>query len=139
MSFKVRKNKGFTLVEILMTMIILSASLMGIFMLFSKGTMFIAEVQANNLVINMLEEQMELIRQTQFSTIITTPSSTFISAGFTQLSNPQGQILVDSPPEPVFPISRIVRVTVTITWDSPAGQSLTRSLVTYITDEGISS
>ena len=137
MTFKVRKNKGFTLVEIIVTMIVMSTCLMGILMLFSRGTMFISEVQANDLVIDLLEERMEIIRQTQFSGIST---STFVSTGFTQLINPIGNITVDAPPGGlIVPLNRIVRVTVTITWDSPAGQSLTRSLVTYVTAEGISS
>ena len=139
MSFNINKNKGFTLVEILMAIIVMGTSLMGVLMLFSKGTMFISQVQSNDLVVDLLEEQIELIRQTEFSTIITTPTAAFTSSEFTQLSNPVGQILVDYPYGITFPNDRIVRVTVTITWVSSLGQSLTRSMVTYITDEGISS
>ncbi len=134
MSLKAGKNRGFTLVEILMTMIIFSISLFGILMLFSKGTMFISEVHGNDIVVNLLEEQMELIRQNQFSAIIALPS-TFTLPGFTQLGNPKGYIVVDTPPGVVIPSNLIVRVTVTITWDS----SLSRSLVTYVTYGGISS
>jgi len=130
---------GFTILEVLVGMIVLGISFLGILMLFSKAVIFIADVQANDLVVDMLEEEIESIRSMPFADIVTgTP--TFAPTGLNQLINPAPTVVIDNPYSGIFPYTnRIVRVTVTIAWDSPSGQRLNRSLVTYISDLGISS
>ena len=141
MMLRIKKNSAFSLVELLVAMVVMGVTLGGVLMLFSKGSMFIAQMGSNNLVVDMLEEQAELIRQMQFDDIVTNffPTSTFNSAGFVDLSNPSGQIIIDYPFGSVAPNDKIIRVTLTLTWDSFSAQTLSKSLVTYITKDGMSS
>lgn len=136
-----RKNKAFSLVELLVAMVVMGAALGGVLMLFSKGSMFIAQIKSNDVVIDILEEQIEQIRFLEFDDIITNffPTSTFNSIGFNQLDNPSGQIIVDYPFGSTTPNDQIIRVTVTLSWDSSSGMTLSKSLVTYISKGGISS
>ncbi|MCG2713212.1 MAG: prepilin-type N-terminal cleavage/methylation domain-containing protein [Candidatus Omnitrophica bacterium] len=138
---KNRKNRAFSLVEVLVAMVVMVATLGGVFMLFSKGSMLIAQIASNDLVIDILEEQVELIRETEFDDIITNffPKSTFSSTGFVHMDNPLGEIVIDYPFGSSIPNDKIIRVTVTLIWDSSLGRTLSKSLVTYITKGGISS
>lgn len=138
---KSKKSKAFSLIELMVAMMVMGASLAGVLMLFSKGSVFIVQIESNDMVIGMLEEQVELIRQTHFDDIITNffPTSTFNSTGFIQLDNPVGQITVDYPFGSTAPNDLIIRVTVTLSWDSDSGRTLSKSLVTYVTSGGMSS
>ena len=141
MSIQKRENRAFSLVELLVAMVVMGAALGGVLMLFSKGSMFIAQIESNDMAIDILEEQIELIRLNEFDDIITNffPTGSFTSTGFLQLDNPAGVIMVDYPFGSTAPNNRIIRVTIAINWNSSSGQTLSKSLVTYVTRGGLSS
>lgn len=138
---KNRNSKAFSLIELLVAMVVMGASLGGVLMLFTKGSMFISQIESNDMVVDILEQQIESIRQSGFDDIISNfpHTSTFNSTGFIQLDNPAGQIVVDYPFGSTAPNDRIIRVTVTLRWDSSSGRTLSKNLVTYITKGGLSS
>ncbi len=131
-------KKGFTLIEITLTVLILIIISIGIVSIFSHGFAISTETREISIATQAAQQQMELIRDMTFDDILalgtsfTFPSSTFPAPGFTHLTNPVGAVTVSSHGD-----SNIQKVTVTVSWTSPQGRSSSKSLVTLITREGI--
>ena len=134
-------HEAFSLIELLVAMVVLGTALGGVLLLFSKGSIFIAQVESNDVVIDILEEQAETLRQTEFDDIVANfyPTSNYNSNGFIQLNNPLGRIIIDYPFGSAPPNDSIIRATISLSWDSSSGTTLTKRLVTYITKGGLSS
>ncbi len=127
-----RSEQGVTFVEMLFSVFILSIVIVGTIALFAKCDVFATEIKEHAIVKSALNERMEEVRAMGYSSI-TSLSSTFTSAGFTQLHNASGSATVDDP----FSDTNIRRVTLTVSWSSPQGKSLTKSLAAYFTNSGI--
>lgn len=128
--------KGFTLVEILVSVIIVAVALTGIAVSLIRSASFITEMKERSTVAYALQEQMEIIRTTSFSDLQTAypdgVSVAFTATGFARLNSPAGTVVAD------YPISsEIMRITLTITWSSSGGRTLSKSMVTYVTDGGL--
>lgn len=127
------KNKGgFTLIEIMLAVLIVSIGLVGIAFVFSRGSAFITEIRETSIAMQAASQEMELIRGMDFDDILTLGSS-FTTAGFSNLSNPTGTLCVDNP----FGTDDMRRVSITVSWTSPQGRSLSKSLVSLVVRDGI--
>ena len=89
-------------------------------------------IREHAIVNSALNERMEEIRGMSFATILAL-SSTFTTTGFNQIKNATGSMtLTDS-----FSNSNIRKVTLTVSWTASSGRSENRSLVAYVTNQGI--
>lgn len=131
-TFLLRSEQGATLVEVLISVMILSVVIVGTVALFARCSVFAAEIKNHAIVNNALNEEMEVIRGLAYSSI-TSLSSTFTGTGFSLLHNATGTATVDDP----FSNSDIRRVTLTVSWNTPQGKSMTKSLTAYFTNSGI--
>jgi len=134
-----RANKAFTLIEILIASVVILVAILGFFSLFSRGTELVSSIRGNLIATYALEEQMELIRRTSFSDIVSNYSapSNFSASGFTLLSNPTGTITVDYPFGSGSPNDKIIRVSATVSWVTTAGAVKNKTIATYVTEDGM--
>jgi len=136
---KLRNKRAFTLIEILMTTVILGVALLAIASAFSRGTSMVTLLKEESVAAYAVQEQMEVIRRTSFSNVLILyfPNANFNTAGLGFLNNSSGAVLVDYPFGVATPNDRIIRVTATVTWTSANGRVRTKSGTTFVTDGGI--
>jgi len=117
--------KGFTLIEVLIAIFIIGVSLMGLAIGFSSGLVWIEEVKETSVANRIAQEKMEELRG-QVREIPNPVSPVTIS------EDPYEIIITATQVEPA-----LTQVTVTVRWISHSGREQSRSLVTYVTKEGI--
>lgn len=125
-------NSGFTLVEVLITVMILSFVLTSTVLAYTKSAIFMNDLREYTVVSQVLNEQMELIRDMPFDTVVSSASG-FSSNGFNEINNATGLITIEDP----FSDNNIKRVTLSVSWQTPQGRNITRSLTTLISRDGI--
>ena len=129
---RIVNNRGTSFVEMLLATLILLIVIVGIITLFSKSTVMANQIREHAIVNSTLNERMEEIRNMDYDDILTLPT-TFSTTGFNQIKNAAGSMtLTDS-----FSNANIRKVTLTVTWTSSSGRSENRSLVCFVTKEGI--
>ncbi len=129
---RITSESGGTLIEVLIAVFILSVVMVGIVGLFVQGDIFVTQIKEHSIVNSILNERMEEIRGMAYSSI-TGLSSSFSGTGFNQLHSASGIATVDDP----FGDTNIRRVTLTVSWTSPQGKSMTKSLGAYFTNTGV--
>lgn len=123
--------KGFTLIEALLASFVMAIGL------FAVGTAIYSQFFSLNqnrekaIATLAAQEEIESIRGMPFSTIVGLPSS-FTADGFAYLNNPTGTLTVSNSYG-----GKIKKISVTVTWNSLTGQTLQKSLVTLVTENGI--
>ena len=123
--------KGFTLIEVLIAIFIIGISLLGLAVGFSSGLVWIEEVRETSRANRVVQEKMEEIRGTDPADIQSEPEEQIEGKGLNDAT-------YDINVAPVPGISNgISMVTVTVRWISHSGREQSRSLVTYVTKEGI--
>ena len=126
------QKKSFTLVEVLMTLFLVSSAMVGTLSVFVFGSTFMTELRQHTVALQAAKEQVEVIRGLTFDEILALPSN-FIANGFNELSDATGTRAVDD----VNGSNDIRRVTVNVRWVTPRGRVLNQTLVTLMTREGI--
>ena len=129
--FKKLKS-GFTLIEVLCALFLVSGAIMGTLSVFVDGSNFITELRLHAVALNAANEKLEMIRGMPFDAILVLPSN-FIANGFNELDEPTGTIILDN----IYGSNDIRRITVSVSWNSPRGRILNRTLVTFMTRKGI--
>jgi prepilin-type N-terminal cleavage/methylation domain-containing protein len=131
-----RKEEGFTLIEVLITMMILSGVMTALLSCFIYGLNIISRMKQTAVATQIIQEQLEDIRDMTYDDIVSLGSS-FDNAGFEQLSTwsgcegASGGIAVESSLG-----DDIKKITVTVQW-TYRGRAQREDLVTFITREGI--
>ena len=128
----IQSKQGGTLVEVMITTLILSFVVVGTIGLFAKCNVFAGEIREHNIINNALNERMEEIRGMAYSSV-SSLSSTFTAVGFSELNSATGALTLEDP----FSDSDIRKVTLTANWTSQQGRSMTKSMVAYVTNTGI--
>ncbi len=130
--YHLKSEQGGTLVEVMISVYILSVVIVGTIALFANCNVFMAEIKEHAIANSALNQRMEEIRALSYSSI-TNLSSSFSATGFSLLDNAAGTVTVDNP----FNANDIRRVTLMVSWTSPQGRSMSKSLAAYFTNNGI--
>ena len=129
-----RSEQGGTLVEVMITVLILSIAILGTITVFARCNILVNELKEHSIVNNTLNEQMEEIRGMSYSTLDPASPPSFTAAGLGELNNATGAITVDNT---IFSNTKISKITSTITWTGIGRRSMSKSLSAYVTDDGI--
>ena len=131
-----KKEEGFTLIEVLVTMMILSGVLTALLSCFIYGLNIISRMKQTAIATQIIQEQLEDIRDKTYDEIVSLGTS-FENDSLEQLSTQSGceeasgGIAVESSEG-----DDIKKVTVTVQW-TYRGRAQREDLVTFITREGI--
>jgi prepilin-type N-terminal cleavage/methylation domain-containing protein len=124
------KRRGFSLIELLISLFILGIVIVTISTIFFYGFNSVNRTKQVAMATQIAHEEMELIRNMKFENILTM-GSTFTHDLFLELDNGEGAVFVQDGPG-----SDIKKLTVRVSWDY-RGESKLKNFVTYITRDGI--
>ncbi|MFQ6068945.1 MAG: prepilin-type N-terminal cleavage/methylation domain-containing protein [Candidatus Aminicenantales bacterium] len=130
MKEKRAKKKGFTLVEVLLTVMILAVALTALLTVFVYGFHLLSRMNQIALATQAVQEETEYIRTLPYDDILNLGSS-FEHENLSQLENGQGLITLEDSVGP-----DIKKLTVSVVW-TYRGRQLRKDITTYITREGI--
>lgn len=127
-----KNRRGFTLVEVLISVFVLAVAVAGTLLAFTKTNQMMTQLRELTVAEQCVKEEIESIRDMSYTAILGM-GSTFTAAGFSSLNNAAGTLTIDDP----FGDPDIRRVTVTVAWDSNQGRQLSIQQATLVTREGI--
>jgi len=110
------KTQGFTIVEVVVAVAIISVTIVGGVMGFSNVLALLGEVRETSTADRLAQEAMEEVR-----------------AGIVPVDDPTDRYTTDLSFQSTG-LSELTQVTVTVTWKSQTGNNRSRSLVTYFTE-----
>lgn len=127
---KGKREGGFTLIEVLVTIMVLAVVLIALFSCFLYGFTVISRMRQTAIVTQCLQEELELIRNMPFNNILSLDSS-FENESLSLLEDSSGILsLEDSGGDD------IKKLTVSVIW-SCKGRQMRRDIVTFVTRKGI--
>ena len=130
MQRKKKKQGGFTLIEVLITIFLLAVVLMTLVSVFIYGFTLLARTKHVNLAAQIAQEEVEFIRNKEFDDILTLGTS-FTHESLSSFQNGQGTLTIEAGHG-----DDIKKLTVSVTWDYRDTQQ-SKDVVFYITREGI--
>ena len=137
----VKLNQGFTLIETMIAILILSVGLIGLFTAFSNGPAVIRRTAEISTATKIAQDAMEIVRDSSFATIV--GWGTFSNQDFTTTTGNATQGLASLNSGVVllsisdFIDSNIKQVSITVQWTGAQGQTFSRSITTLVTNGGI--
>lgn len=135
------RQKGFTLIELMVAVIILSAGIIGVMVALGNGVDDIRRIRNMSTVANVLQEQMETVRDASFSDLDDdfhgqTGSISGVSSGSYTINVSGYDADGDSVIEVTGDDRYMRKVTITASWNQGGG-TVQRNLVTLVTNSGI--
>jgi len=125
-----KREDGFTLIEVLVTIMVLAVVLIALFSCFLYGFTVISRMRQTAIVTQCIQEELELIRNMPFNDILSLDSS-FTNESLPLLEDSSGILsLEDSGGDD------IKKLTVSVIW-SYNGRQMRRDIVTFVTRKGI--
>lgn len=125
-----KREDGFTLIEVLVTIMVLAVVLIALFSCFLYGFTVMSRMRQTAIVTQCLQEELELIRNMPFNNILSLDSS-FENESLSLLEDSSGILsLEDSGGDD------IKKLTVSVIW-SYKGRQMRRDIVTFVTRKGI--
>ena len=125
-----KREDGFTLIEVLVTIMVLAVVLIALFSCFLYGFTVISRMRQTAIVTQCIQEELELIRNMPFNNILSLDSS-FENESLSLLEDSSGILsLEDSGGDD------IKKLTVSVIW-SYKGRQMRRDIVTFVTRKGI--
>ncbi len=131
MVFKRKKDGGFTLIEVLITIFILGVSLMALITCFIYGLNILARTRQAAIAAQCIQKEMEAIRNMSFDEVLALGTS-WSDQNLAKLENGQGVLSLQDPGLG----SDIKKLTASVTW-TYHGRNMRQEIVTYVTREGI--
>ncbi len=116
------KQKGFTLFEVLLTILILTSALITLLQVFSTGLVAGGDNESILVGTALAQEKMEDIRNKSYASVVAETKAAV--SGFPEF---QREVLITTPQ------TNLKQVTVNVTWTIKA-QELTTQLVTYVSN-----
>jgi prepilin-type N-terminal cleavage/methylation domain-containing protein len=124
------KKGGFTLIEVLVTMMILAVVLTALLSCFIQGFDILTRMKQMTIATQSIQNELELIRSMHYNDILSL-DDTFTNDSLSYLENSSGIIdLEDSVG------AEIKKLTVSVTWIY-RGRQMQKEIVTYVTKKGI--
>lgn len=129
----VDSQKGFTLVEVMVTLVLAVMTITAVGAALDNGIRLTADNRSHLYALNALREQMEVLRNTSFTTISGYASSTsFTNTQLAKLQNGTGTLAIANGAG-----ADIKKVTLTVSWTLKNGSTRTESVTSYITRQGL--
>lgn len=126
-----KKEAGFSLVEVLLTIVVLSVVIISIISFFVYSFDILTRTKQVSLAIQIAQEQVETLKNMKFDEILNLGNQIpFTNERLSKWLKGNGQIFIESVPDDLE--NNIVKLTVRITW-MYRGKSKTKDVVTYIT------
>lgn len=114
-------NKGFTLLEVLIAVVLFTAGIVAVMDLFSSALVSSVDPENTGIAMTLAEKRMEEVRNLNFDSSLVSEARADVS-GFTGF---QRSVAVTTP------YTELKQVTVSVYWSYKGGESTT-SLVTYM-------
>lgn len=127
---KKRKNRGFSLVEVLLTIMILAVALTALLSIFIYGLHLLSRMNQVAFATQCVQEEAEVIRTMAYDDILNLGTS-FTHDNLSLLENSQGILTLEDSEG-----ADIKKLTVSVTW-TYRGRDLRKDIATFITREGI--
>lgn len=124
------KKDGFTLIEVLITILMLTVVLTALLSCFVQGFEILARMKQMTIATQCIQKELELIRTMHYSDILSL-DNTFTNDNLTYLDNGSGIINLEDSIG-----SEIKKLTVSVTW-TYRGRPMRKDVVTYVTKKGI--
>lgn len=125
-----KREDGFTFIEVLITIVILTVVLVALLSCFLYGCSILSRMKQMAIATQSIQEELELIRNMPFNDILSLESS-FTNESLSSLENSSGILsLEDSAGDD------IKKLTVSVLW-SYHGRQMRKDVVTYVTKKGI--
>ncbi|MGB3083026.1 MAG: prepilin-type N-terminal cleavage/methylation domain-containing protein [Candidatus Omnitrophota bacterium] len=115
------RSKGFTLIEVLITIVVITVGIIALSEAFNKGQLTLSDVESVRIAMNIAQEKMEEVSNTSFGSLA--DSGPAADADF-----PDFSVEVD-----VAGGQNPMQVDVTVTWQARGGQAST-TLTTLVSD-----
>ncbi len=127
-------QRGFTLVELMISVVIGLLVITGIMVTLSTGTSSTADNRSRLYATNALRTELEVLRTTAFDTVVAMGStSNFSNTQVAHLVGGTGTLAIGG-----SSIGQdIKKITMTVGWTSQDGRALSESLTSYITRKGL--
>ncbi|MDH5468408.1 MAG: type II secretion system GspH family protein [Candidatus Aminicenantes bacterium] len=127
---KREKEAGFTLVEVLITILLFTVVLTAILSCFIQGFDILMRMKQLTIATQSIQKELELIRNMHYNDILTMDSS-FTNDSFSYLENSSGIINLEDSVG-----AEIKKLTVSVAW-MYRGRQMRKEVVTYVTKKGI--
>ena len=128
-------GRGFTLIETLIAIVVISTSLIGNLMMLTRGTALGTQGYELMIAQGALQEQIERIRGLNVAQVNALHNTNFTVAA---LANSQGTISVSDALAAGTPNGgQLRRVTVQLEWDEAGGRTVTQETATFVTWRGL--
>ena len=124
------KEEGFTLIEVLVTIVVVAVALMTLLSVFIYGFNLLSRMKQTAIATQCAQEELENIRNLTFDEIIALGAS-FTNDSLTLLENSSGVRTIEDSVG-----VDIKKLTISVFWIY-RGQNMRKDIVTYITREGI--
>lgn len=127
---KQSKKGGFTLIEVMITILLLTVVMSAILSCFVQGFDILMRMKQMTVASQGIQKELELIRTMHYSDILSMDNS-FTNDGFSYLENSSGIINLEDSVG-----AEIKKLTVSVTW-TYRGRQMRKEVVTYVTKKGI--
>ena len=125
-----KKEAGFTLVEVLITILLFTVVLTALLSCFIQGFDILMRMKQMTIATQSIQKELELIRNMHYNDILTMDSS-FTNDNFSYLENSSGVISLEDSVG-----AEIKKLTVSVAWIY-RGRQMRKEVVTYVTKKGI--
>ncbi len=127
---KQSKKGGFTLIEVMITILLLTVVLSAVLSCFVQGFDILMRMKQMTVVSQGIQKELELIRTMHYSDILSMDSS-FTNDSFSYLDNSSGIINLEDSVG-----AEIKKLIVSVTW-TYRGRQMRKEVVTFVTKKGI--
>lgn len=124
------KKAGFTLVEVLITILLFTVVLTALLSCFIQGFDILMRMKQMTIATQSIQRELELIRNMHYNDILAMDTS-FTNDSFSYLENSSGVINLEDSVG-----AEIKKLTVSVAW-TYRGRQMRKEVVTYVTKKGI--